>query len=112
MRFARELEKARMTAGLTQAELGRLLDHKDGSVVSKYERGLMLPHTSTVAEIERVLGIEDGRLMTARYEQKTDEQQEMSSDRRSLSYGGTPLTPEQEEEVLRYVEWVRQRDRR
>lgn len=34
-----------------------------------------------------------------------------TSIRRSLSYGGTDLTFEQEEEVMRFIEFIRERDR-
>lgn len=98
---------------MSQAQLGAALGHQDGSVISKYERGEVVPHASTVSKIEEALGIDDGRLMTARYEQLAAERGDSASPgRRSLSYGGAPLSPDQEDEVLEYIEWIRQRDRR
>lgn len=68
MRFANALETARSRRGLTQAALGERLGHTDGSVISKYERGEVLPHTATVAKIEEVLAVPEGSLLAARYE--------------------------------------------
>ena len=113
MRFARLLARIRSERGMTQKDLGRALGHADGSVVSKYERGEVLPTPKTVAQIEQILGVEDGRLMTARQDDydaarsggRTEGQRRIARLRHE-----DELTPEQVEEVNRFIEFILQRD--
>lgn len=103
--FGRLLEQLRSERGLTQEDLGRLLGHRDGSVVSKWERGDRLPRARTVADLERKLEVPAGTLMTARHETLEGRQrEEMGLDaeadqqrEHSLAYDGRPLTAEEEE---------------
>ena len=51
---------------IRQSDLGRMIGHKGGSTISRWEKGESLPETATVAKLETALKVTDGRLMTAR----------------------------------------------
>ena len=106
-RFGSELRRLRRRAGLSQAGLASRVGW-DHSTVSKYERGIRksVPARSDIHEIERAIGLSDNELLLAAGYQPLLS----TRDRRSLSYGGQDLTPEQEREVLQYIDFVRQRD--
>lgn len=67
--FGRELARLRSQQGLSQSDLGERLGHSSGSVVSKWENGVILPYPKTVAKLEQELGVETGRLQDARLAQ-------------------------------------------
>lgn len=55
-----ELRAARVAAGLTQAQLARLVDVADGVRVASWERGRNVPHPTALARLAEVLGLDLG----------------------------------------------------
>ena len=123
--FAAMLRAERARVDMPQKQLADLVQ-TDPSVVSRWESGNRKrpPHRDTIAVIETVLGVTDGRLLAAAgftihrsgtasigVESSTSAEGEREGGE-SLSYGGTPLTAEEERDVLDYIGLVkRRRDR-
>jgi transcriptional regulator with XRE-family HTH domain len=103
------IKLARVEHGLTQTDLAEKLEMSISSVAA-YERGERPRFSRRMASaLEEALGITDRRLLIALgYEPAP----RSSEGRHSLSYEGAELGPQQEREVLEYIEWVRGRNRR
>lgn len=104
-RVGRLIKAFRFEQGLTQADLAEKVSLSVASV-SEYERGNRPRFTrGTAMAFEEALGITDRRLLIALgYETGQGE-----DGRHTLSYGGQELGPQQEKDVLEYIEWVRAR---
>ena len=108
---------------MTQAEFGSLVG-ADQTVISEWETGKRKrpPDRPTVEALEAALEIEDGHLLGAAgyaihrsQSASTRAGREVIADglvgeATSLSYGGVPLSADQEREILAYIEFVRNRD--
>lgn len=96
MQFPGALRKAR--GEIRQSDLGRLIGHKGGSTISRWEKGESLPETSTVTKLETVLNVKDGSLMTARqidYDERLWARKGQQA-RESMSAEGQDLTLEED----------------
>lgn len=103
--------------------VGRAIDRNSGTI-SRWEQGDIKrpPNLETIRDLEAALGVDDASLQIAAgypgpppgYTPDGGRIVQMSvpprSPRRSLSRLGEDLTPEQEDEVLRYIEWIKERD--
>ena len=121
--FATELRKERSGKRLSQRELGELIDIEP-STISTWEGGKRKrpPSRETVATIEVALEISDGRLLAAAgysIDRSGTASIPVSADASaagesavatSLSYGGVPLSADQEREILAYIDFVKNRD--
>lgn len=107
-RIGRMIKLARIEQGMTQADLADKL-RMSVSSVSWHERGERIRFSRAVAKaFEEALGITDRRLLIALgYEPAA-----RPAGRHSLSYGGEELGPQQEQEVLSYIDWLRARRKR
>jgi len=75
------------------------------TALSQWERGIKQHYSRAEAiALEAALGIQDQRLLVA-----LGYGQPPIGGARTVSYNGPPLTSAQETEVLRFIEWVRQR---
>lgn len=107
-RFGSALRRARVSLDLTQEDLAEALGW-DPSTISKYEGGKRkgVPEPEEIRELEIALELTDGSLQRA-----AGYQVELPGDQRhSLSYGGAPLTPAEEQDVLEYIEFKRSQRR-
>lgn len=86
--FPKALKAAR--GAMRAKELARRLN-REASNISRWETGKTLPETATVSEIEQVLGITDGRLMTARQTDYDRAQWEKTAVRETLSADGEEI---------------------
>jgi len=55
---ARNIREARDARGLTQRELGALVNGMDGLAVSRWERGKVLPSTQSLTALATALGVD------------------------------------------------------
>lgn len=108
-RVGRLIKLARIEKGLTQTDLAEALEMSISSVAA-YERGER-PRFSRrmAAAFEEALGITDRRLLIALGFEAASRPD--AEGRHTLSYGGEELGPQQERDVLDYIEWVRARRR-
>ena len=56
MKFSDKIKKARQERGLTQEQLGNMININKSSI-SRYEKGIQLPELENIKKIARVLGI-------------------------------------------------------
>lgn len=79
----------------------------DNSTISKWEAAARptVPSRSAIESLEKALGLIGHELSNAAGFATP-------RDRQSLSYNGEDLTPEQEQEVLDYINWIRDREKR
>lgn len=54
---------------MSQRELGEAIGHTSGSVVSKWERGEILPDVASISKVESALGVRPGAIMTVRQDE-------------------------------------------
>ena len=105
-RVARIIKVARAEMDITQAQLAEALG-VSVTTVGEYERGIKQKFSLAEAiALETALGITDRRLLLALgYEPAPDPE----AGRNTFSYAGDPLGPQEEREVLEFVDWVRAR---
>jgi transcriptional regulator with XRE-family HTH domain len=103
LKVSRIIRLARAEAGINQQQLADLMGVSRPSV-SEWERGMKSRWSRADAvALEQALGIRDQRILVALgYEPPT-------AGVRPVVYSGVPLTAGQEAEVLRFIDWVRQR---
>lgn len=104
-RIGRLIRLARAEAGMTQAQLADAIGVAR-ITVGEWERGVKLRYTRADAiALEQALGVHDRRFLKALgYEQPTP------SGPHAVNYPPPQLTPEQEAEILQYIEWLRYRE--
>ncbi len=107
--FAAALRAAREDAGLSIARAAELLGVSHNAL-GGWELGRRKKRLArtTVERLEEIYGVEDRRLFRAGgYSGGGPDR--APSGRTSLSYGGEPLTADEEASVLEYIEFVRSR---
>lgn len=109
--LGRLIRAARWTLGWKQDDLARELGVAV-TTISAIERGDRKRYVrEELLRYEEVLGITDSRLLTAMgFLPQAEEPATPARTRKTLSYGGVPLTEEQEQSVIDYIDWIRSRD--
>lgn len=100
------IRERRKKLGINQETLAERL-HVSVTTVSLYERGRRDFDATRTAQFEAALGIVDARLLIAAGHKK--EPPPMRDGRPALIYELPFLTPDQEAEVLRFIDWLRYR---
>lgn len=103
------MRAAREEAGLSLRRAADALGVSDNALGSWElgKRKRRLPRRR-VEQLETIYGIEDGRLLRAGG-YVVEGTLPPPAGTRSLAYGGAPLTPEEEIDVRRYIDFVRSR---
>lgn len=111
--FGERLRGLREAAGWTQVDLARRLS-LDRSTVACYEAGRRTPDVHTAARIAALFGVSVDYLLG-----RTDVRQPAAPSRtsddeleRAIVALRGQLSPEDREEILKFIEWVKERNRR
>ena len=109
--LGRLIRAARWTLGWKQDDLARELGVAV-TTISAIERGDRKRYSrDELLRYEEVLGITDSRLLTVMgFLPQPESAATPARTRKALSYGGVPLTEEQEQSVIDYIYWIRSRD--
>lgn len=105
------IRAARYEKGWIQEDLAAELG-VSVATISQYERGYRKRFSKSMAmAFEEILEIPGHRLLVMlEYEKPPEPAAPVESGRTTLSYGGAPLAPESERQVLDYIDWIRSRE--